>query len=145
MPLSSLLSKYGYKPGHVVELEFRTLSADSEVGEQPYNLKAGMQGAYNRIFNTQRKLLDLNAKVHYDSLNKDVTFIFASIENYIQVNGVKHLTNFSLIVMHNMSTNKMTAAISRGVTVPRAYVNRARLAGTSMRTRIMARLRSARF
>ncbi|KAK3933705.1 hypothetical protein QBC46DRAFT_244207, partial [Diplogelasinospora grovesii] len=119
----------GHKPGHVVELEFRTLSADSEVGEQPYNLEAGMQGAHNRISNAQRKLLDPNAKVHYDSLNKDVAFIFASIENYIQVDGVERPTDFGLVVMHNMSTNKTTAAISRGVTVPRAYVNRARLAG----------------
>ncbi|KAK3935136.1 hypothetical protein QBC46DRAFT_216925, partial [Diplogelasinospora grovesii] len=70
------------KPDYVVELEFHTLSADSGVGEQPYNLEAGMQGAYNRIFNAYNQLA---AKpVYYDSPDKDVAYIFASIENFIQ-------------------------------------------------------------
>lgn len=100
---------------------------DSEVGEQPYN-EAGIIGAYNRINNA---LIRLNT-AEYDKILREKnigTVIVASIENYIQVDDVDRPTDYGIVVVHNATTQQTVARSSRGVTVPHAFVDRARRFG----------------
>jgi non-canonical (house-cleaning) NTP pyrophosphatase len=101
-----------------------TVPFDSGVGEQPYN-EAGVIGAHTRISNA---LHHLNAPEYYEMLvSKSIgTVIVASIENYIQLDNVERPTDYGVVVIHNASTGETTAGMSLGVTVPPAYVNRAR-------------------
>lgn len=100
---------------------------ESGVGEQPYN-EAGIIGAYNRISNAMLRL----AAVEYQEVFREKRIgkvIVASIENFIQTDNVDRPTDYGVVVMHNATTHQTTACLSRGVTVPPAYVNRARRFG----------------
>jgi hypothetical protein len=100
---------------------------DSEVGEQPYN-EAGIIGAYNRINNA---LIRLDT-AEYDKTFRDKnigTVIVASIESYIQVNGVDRPTDYGMVVVYNATTQQAAACSSWGVTVPHTFVDRARRFG----------------
>ena len=100
---------------------------DSGVGEQPYN-EAGVVGVHTRISNALRHL---NAPEYQEMLvSKGIgTVLIASIENYIQLDNVERPTDYGVVVIHNASTGKTTAGLSWGVTVPPAYVDRARRFG----------------
>jgi non-canonical (house-cleaning) NTP pyrophosphatase len=101
--------------------------SNSGVGEQPYN-DAGVLGAHTRISNALRQL---NALEYQQTLvSKSVgTVIVASVENFIQLDHVSRPTDYGVVVIHNGSTGKTTAGLSWGVTVPPAYVERARRFG----------------
>lgn len=114
------------KPEGVV-LHSMSLPFDSSVGEQPYN-EAGVLGAHNRISNASRHL---NTPEYQEMLSsKGIgTVLVASIENYIQLDNVERPTDYGVVVIHNASTGDTTAGLSWGVTVPPAYVDRARRFG----------------
>lgn len=104
-----------------------TFSIDSGVGEQPYN-EAGIIGAHNRISNA---LLRLDTAEYQETfkMKRMGTVIVASIENYIQTDNIDRPTDDGVVVIHNATTQQTTACISWGITVPPAYVNRARRFG----------------
>lgn len=114
------------KPEDVV-LHSISLPFDSGVGEQPYN-EAGVLGAHTRISSV---LHQLDSPGYQELLrSKGIgTVVIASIENYIQLDNVERPTDYGVVVIHNASTGDTTAGLSRGVTVPPAYVNRARRFG----------------
>jgi len=101
--------------------------SDSDVGEQPYN-EAGIIGAHNRISNALRRL---DTAVYQETfrVKRIGTVIVASVENYIQTDNVDRPTDYGVVVIHNATTQQTTACLSWGVTVPTAYVNRARRFG----------------
>jgi hypothetical protein len=100
---------------------------DSGVGEQPYN-EAGVLGAHTRISNALRHL---DAPEHQETLvSKGIgTVIVASIESYIQLDNVSRPTDYGVVVIHNATAGETAAGLSWGVTVPPAYVDRARRFG----------------
>lgn len=104
-----------------------TMPFDSGVGEQPYN-DAGILGAHTRISNA---LCQLNGPEYQQTLvSKRIgTVIVASIENFIQLDNVSRPTDYGVVLIHNGSTGATTAGLSCGVTVPPAYVERARRFG----------------
>jgi len=112
---------------HGVTVHTVTMSINSEVGEQPYN-KAGIIGAHARISNA---LLRLDAAEYQEIFKVKMigTVIFASIESYIQTENVDRPTDYGVVVIHNATTQQTSTRISCGVTVPPAYVNRARRFG----------------
>jgi non-canonical (house-cleaning) NTP pyrophosphatase len=112
---------------HNVTMHTITVPVDSEVGEQPYN-DAGVAGAYNRISNA---LVCLDSWDHEKSFGEKSigTVIVESIESYIQLEGVDRPTDYGIIVIHNVTTQRTTACSSWGVTVAPAFVNRARRFG----------------
>lgn len=114
------------KPKDVV-MHSITVPFDSGVGEQPYN-EAGVLGAHTRISNALRHL---HAPEHQETLvSKGIgTVIVASIESYIQLDNVGRPTDYGLVVIHNATTGETAAGLSWGVTVPPAYVDRARRFG----------------
>jgi hypothetical protein len=114
------------KPKDVVMYSIEVPS-DSGVGEQPYN-DAGVLGAHTRISNALRRL---NAPEYQHTLvSKNVgTVIVASVENFIQLDNVSRPTDYGVVVIHNGSTGKTAASLSWGVTIPPAYVKRARRFG----------------
>jgi non-canonical (house-cleaning) NTP pyrophosphatase len=101
-----------------------TVSVDSGVGAQPYN-EAGIIGAHNRISNA---LLRLDTAEYQETfkVKRIGTVIVACIENYIQTDNIDRPADYGVVVIHNATTQQTTACISSGVTVPPAYVNRAR-------------------
>jgi non-canonical (house-cleaning) NTP pyrophosphatase len=104
-----------------------TVPVDSGVGEQPYN-EAGEIGAYNRISNA----LDRIQGEEYASVFSDKrigTVIVAAIENYIQTDRVERPVDYGVVVIHNATTQQTVSCVSCGVTVPPAYVGRARRFG----------------
>jgi non-canonical (house-cleaning) NTP pyrophosphatase len=104
-----------------------TVSVDSDVGEQPYN-EAGIIGAHNRISNA---LLRLDTAEYQETfkVKRIGTVIVASIESYIQTDNIDRPADYGVVVIHNATTQQTTACMSWGVTVPPAYVNRARRFG----------------
>jgi non-canonical (house-cleaning) NTP pyrophosphatase len=104
-----------------------TVPVNSGVGEQPYN-EAGIIGAHNRISNA---LLRLDT-VEYEEtfkVKRIGTVVVASIENYIQTDNIDRPADYGIVVIHNATTQQTTACTSWGVTVPPAYINRARRFG----------------
>jgi non-canonical (house-cleaning) NTP pyrophosphatase len=114
------------KPKDVI-MHSITVPFDSGVGEQPYN-EAGVLGAHTRISNALRHV---SSPEYQDTLvSKGIgTLLVASIENYIQLDNVGRPTDYGVVVIHNASTGETTAGLSWGVTVPPAYVDRARRFG----------------
>ncbi|KAK4443853.1 hypothetical protein QBC34DRAFT_416239 [Podospora aff. communis PSN243] len=111
-------------PGATVHV--LVLPADSNVGEQPYD-EAGAEGARNRI---QNALQSLNESV---LVEREIgTIMAASIENFIQRpsegTDVKPV-DYGLVMVYNATTRRAVTAMSRGVTVPRAYYEFARSFG----------------
>lgn len=104
-----------------------TVPVDSNVGEEPYN-NAGAIGAHNRISNA---LTRLGTSEYQNVLTtKGIgTVIVASIESYIQTENIDRPTDYGIVVVHNATSCKTAARVSSGVTVPLAYVNRARRFG----------------
>lgn len=104
-----------------------TISIDSGVGEQPYN-GAGIIGAHHRISNA---LLRLDTAEYQEifKVKRIGTVIVASIESYIQTDNIDRPADYGIVVIHNATKQQTTACISCGVTVPPAYVNRARRFG----------------
>ena len=104
-----------------------TISVASGVGEQPYN-EAGIIGAHNRINNA---LLRLDTAEYQETfkVKRIGTVIVASIESYIQTDNIDRPTDYGVVVIHNATRHQTTACMSWGVTVPPAYVNRARRFG----------------
>jgi len=104
-----------------------TVPVASDVGEEPYN-NAGAIGAHNRIRNA---LARLGTSEYQNALTtKGIgTVIVVSIESYIQTENIDHPTDYGIVVVHNATTCKTAARVSSGVTVPLAYVNRARRFG----------------
>jgi len=104
-----------------------TVPVDSDVGEEPYN-NAGAIGAHNRISNA---LTRLGTSEYQNALTtKGIgTIIVASIESYIQTENIDRPTDYGIVVLHNAMTCKTAVRVSSGVTVPLAYVNRARRFG----------------
>ena len=104
-----------------------TVPVDSGVGEEPYN-NAGAIGAYNRIGNA---LTRLGTSEYQNALTtKGIgTVIIASIESYIQIENIDRPADYGIVVVHNATTCKTAVRVSSGVTVPLAYVNRARRFG----------------
>jgi non-canonical (house-cleaning) NTP pyrophosphatase len=110
-----------------VILHTLAIPVESDVGEQPYN-EAGIIGAHNRISNA---LLRLDA-VEYQETFRDKRIgiaIVACIENYIQTDNIDRPTDYGVVVIHNATTRQTMVCVSWGVTVPPAYVNRARRFG----------------
>ncbi|KAI5464688.1 hypothetical protein BGZ63DRAFT_378380 [Mariannaea sp. PMI_226] len=110
-----------------VVVHLLTVPVDSNVGEQPYN-DAGVRGAYNRISNA---LVQLGSEEE-QSVLKDWgigTVIVASIENFIQTDGVSRATDYGAIIIYNATTNQTRIRLSQGTTVPQAYVDRAKRFG----------------
>ncbi|KAK3941800.1 hypothetical protein QBC46DRAFT_340113 [Diplogelasinospora grovesii] len=110
-----------------LELHYETFKAESDVGEQPYDLQTGLEGASNRIKNAQNMLAPEKAAAA-------TTVILASIENYIQYHGkdgrpMQRPIDYGMIVMHNVSTKKTVVRITQGVTLPLVYVEEARKRG----------------
>ncbi len=106
------------------------LPASSNVGEQPYNA-AGLLGVYNRISNALR---DLNSNLAHVSLFAEHnigTVLVASIESYLQTDSLVDFvpTDFGTIVVHNATTGQTRACLSKGTTVDKRYVERARRFG----------------
>lgn len=104
-----------------------TISSDSGVGEQPYN-EAGVIGAHNRISNA---LLRLDT-AEYEEIFREKrigTVIVASIESFIQTDNIDRPTDYGLVVIYNATTQQTKACMSCGVTVPPAYISRARRFG----------------
>lgn len=100
---------------------------DSGVGEQPYN-EAGVLGAHTRICNALRHLD--TPEFQETLVSKGIgTVIVASIENYIQLDNVGRPTDYGVVVIHNATAGETVAGLSWGVTVPPAYVDRARRFG----------------
>jgi non-canonical (house-cleaning) NTP pyrophosphatase len=113
-------------PSDVI-LHTLAVPVESGVGEQPYN-EAGIIGAHNRISNA---LLRLDA-VEYQENFRDKrigTVIVACIENYIQTDDIDCPTDYGVVAIHNATTRQTVACLSWGVTVPPAYINRARRFG----------------
>lgn len=104
-----------------------TVPVDSGVGEQPYN-EVGIVGAHNRISNALNRL-DTTEYQKIFKVKGIGTVILASVENYIQTDNTDRPTDYGVVVIHNATTQQTTACLSRGVTVPPAYVNRARRFG----------------
>ena len=104
-----------------------TVPVDSDVGEEPYN-NAGAIGAHNRISNA---LTRLDTSEYQNTLiAKGIgTVIVASIESYVQTEDVDRPIDYGIVVVHNATTCKTAVRVSSGVTVPLAYVNRARRFG----------------
>ena len=114
------------KPKGVV-LHSISVPFDSGVGEQPYN-EAGSIGAHTRISNASRHLK--TPKYQEMLISKGIgTVLVASVENFIQLDNVKRPADYGIVVIHNASTGDTTAGLSWGVTVPPAYVDRARRFG----------------
>jgi non-canonical (house-cleaning) NTP pyrophosphatase len=110
-----------------LELHYEKFKAGSDVGEQPYDLQTGLEGASNRIRNAQTVLSPEKAAAA-------TTVILASIENYIQYHGedgrsMQRPVDYGMIVMHNVSTKKTVVRITKGVTMPLVYVEEARKRG----------------
>lgn len=122
-----LTSGFELKKPEGVTLHSIAIPFESGVGEQPYN-EAGVIGAHTRISNALRHI---DTPSFRDTLasKKIGTVIVASIENFIQLDKVERPTDFGMVVIHNASIGQTTAGLSLGVTVPRAYVNRARRFG----------------
>lgn len=123
------LLEEGFKKQRAKDVVMHSISLpfDSGVGEQPYN-EAGILGAHTRISNASRQL----NKPEYQAIlvSKGIgTVLVASIENYIQLDNVERPIDYGVLVIHNASTGKTTAGLSWGVTVPPAYVDRARRFG----------------
>ncbi|KAH0547676.1 hypothetical protein FGG08_000165 [Glutinoglossum americanum] len=113
-------------PSDVV-LHTLVVPVESDVGEQPYN-EAGSTGAHNRISNA---LLRLDA-VEYEETFRDRKIgivIVACIESYIQTDNIDRPTDYGVVAIHNATTRQTEVCLSRGVTVPPAYVDRARRFG----------------
>ncbi|KAK3357808.1 hypothetical protein B0T25DRAFT_452351 [Lasiosphaeria hispida] len=111
-----------------------TVPASSNVGEQPYN-GAGPAGAHNRIANALQTLADSAGQRAVLAQHGIGTVMAASIENYIQegavgVGGEARPVDYGFVLVHNASTGRTVSAVSRGVTVPRAYYEYARSLGT---------------
>lgn len=101
---------------------------ESGVGEQPYN-EAGIAGAHNRISNAIRRLL-LDTEYKPILRTKGIgTVILMAIENYIQTDAVPRPADYGVVIVHNASAGKTTGCFSSGVTVPPAFVDRARRFG----------------
>ncbi|KAJ6258086.1 hypothetical protein Dda_7001 [Drechslerella dactyloides] len=101
-------------------------SAESGVGEQPYN-HMGRLGAYNRINDA---LAQAQLKEDFLEENGIGNIVVASIESYIRYNPASGAVSvdYGYIVIHDATRDgsKPTELISEGVTVPRAYLERAR-------------------
>lgn len=104
---------------------FGKVQADSDVGEQPYNLKSGLQGAHNRISNALNKLSGDDKFVSSLEKNQVGTLMIASIENYIQIEGVNRPADHGLVLVYNVTTDNTVIALSRGVTIDPAFVKAA--------------------
>jgi non-canonical (house-cleaning) NTP pyrophosphatase len=121
-----------------VTLHVLVLPAESNVGEQPYD-EAGAEGARNRI---QNSLQSLEESVLAE---KGIgTVIAASIENFIQRpsdgTGLNPV-DYGLVMMYNATSRRSFSALSRGVTVPRAYYELARsLGGEGLHDEIYGRV-----
>jgi non-canonical (house-cleaning) NTP pyrophosphatase len=114
------------KPNNVV-LHSMSVPFDSGVGEQPYN-EAGVLGAHTRISNAMRHVNTPECQGML--VSKGIgTVLLASIENFFQLDNVQRPTDYGLAVIHNASTGNTTAGLSLGVTIPPAYVDRARRFG----------------
>ncbi|KAI9783531.1 MAG: hypothetical protein M1839_003701 [Geoglossum umbratile] len=113
-------------PGTVI-LHTLAVPVESGVGEQPYN-EAGITGAHNRISNA---LLRLDSAEYQATFrDKEIgTVIVACIENYIQTDGIARPTDYGVVAIHNATTQQTEGCLSWGVTVPPAYVERARRFG----------------
>jgi len=108
-------------------VRFFTIEADSNVGEQPYN-EAGVEGARNRI---QNVLAALKSPEYRDCLQEWAigTVIVACIESFIQTDNVDHPTDYGVLVFYNASSQQSVTAMSKGITVPEQYLDRARRFG----------------
>ncbi|KAK4139471.1 uncharacterized protein C8A04DRAFT_33027 [Dichotomopilus funicola] len=115
------------KPANV-SMHHIVIPAESEVGEQPYD-GAGVLGAYNRISNALQALATSPENQAVFTKERIGTVIAASIENYIQAAGVPRAVDYGVVMVHNATTGQTVTGISRGVTVPQAFVARARLDG----------------
>lgn len=104
-----------------------TLAVDSGVGSQPYN-GSGMTGAHTRLTNS---LNHLDAQKYQEMFKEKRigTVIVASIEGYIQTDNIDRPTDYGAVLVYNATTQQTTMCMSQGVTVPPAYVNRARRFG----------------
>jgi hypothetical protein len=122
-----LQEAFGDRAPNNVIVHTVTFSVDSGVGNQPYN-EAGIIGAHGRISNALRRL-DTAEYEETFRLQRIGTVILASIESYIQTENIDRPTDYGVVVIHNATTQQTTACTSRGVTVPPAYVNRARRFG----------------
>ncbi|KAH0565180.1 hypothetical protein GP486_001426 [Trichoglossum hirsutum] len=110
-----------------VDLHTISVPVESEVGEQPYN-EAGVMGAHNRISNA---LLRLDAPEYQETFReKKIGAVFvASIENFIQIDGIDRPTDYGVVAIHNAIDQRTVACFSQGVTVSPDYVDRARRFG----------------
>lgn len=111
-----------------ISMHHIVIPAESEVGEQPYD-KAGALGAYNRISNALHALATSPENQAILAKEQIGTVIAASIENYIQATGVPRAVDYGVVMVHNATTGQTVTELSRGVTVPQAFVARARLDG----------------
>ncbi|KAI5456100.1 hypothetical protein BGZ63DRAFT_409198 [Mariannaea sp. PMI_226] len=103
------------------------LPAETGVGEQPYN-DAGPLGAYNRVENA---LTQLHSD-HKEKLEswKIGTVIVASIESFIQTEGIEEPTDFAFILFYNATNGTVLTGVSDGTPVPdKAFVDFAKSLG----------------
>ncbi|KAK0654866.1 hypothetical protein B0T16DRAFT_314360 [Cercophora newfieldiana] len=107
------------------------IPADSGVGEQPYD-SAGIIGAYNRINNALRALASSPEKQIVLAEKQIGSVIVASIENYIQLaagaSGSRSV-DYGVVMVHNATKWVTAASLSKGVTVPEVFVDKARSFG----------------
>ncbi|OCL03249.1 hypothetical protein AOQ84DRAFT_155633 [Glonium stellatum] len=101
-------------------------NVDSDVGNQPYD-ENGIKGAYKRIHNA---LSWLEENVSMLEEKKIGTVVVGAIENYIQRSlDSKPAVDFGVVVMYNATTRTVVGAISKGVTVPKEFLEEAEAEG----------------
>jgi len=115
------------KPPGVSTISYITVPAESDVGEQPYGLEAGVQGARNRIDKALQGLVDSKGSVIREM--GIGTVMAASIENFIQRpragDGCSSPVDYGVVMVYNATTGKAVVGVSRGVTVPILYFEHA--------------------
>lgn len=111
-------------PGKIVLVE--SVTADSAVGEQPYNEMGGI-GARNR---TNSAISRSGVLKDEDKLKKAKigTVLVATVENYVRLKG-DSAVDYGYVLIHNATTGLSDRSVSEGVPFPQKYVNIAQAAG----------------
>ncbi|OCK73628.1 hypothetical protein K432DRAFT_364633 [Lepidopterella palustris CBS 459.81] len=113
-------------PNQQSHLIIHQQNIDSGVGNQPYD-ENGARGAYTRIRNA---LSWLHENIQMLEEKKIGTVVVGAIENYIQRPlDCGPAVDYGVVVLYNATARTTAGAVSRGVTVPKEFLEEAEAEG----------------